>query len=75
MSRFLRERLGLTQERLASWLGISRIALAHAESGRRGLPLGSALNKARLTLAALGQVNPQPGGAASPAPPPLSPRP
>lgn len=76
MSSFLRERLGLTQERLASWLGISRISLAHSEGGRRGLPLGSGIKEARLTMAVLGKVLDiaQPD-ASPPAPPPLPPPP
>ncbi len=79
MSTFVRDHFGLTQERLASWLGVSRISLAHAEGGRRGLPPGSGVNDARLMLAAMGKVldltQPEPpaGAPPPPLPPPLPP--
>lgn len=74
MSSFLRERLGLTQERLASWLGATRATLAAAEAGRRRLPLGVGFQESRLIMAVLGRVlnHTQPDD--SPAgPPPLPP--
>lgn len=72
MSDFIRDFLGLTQERLASWLGVNRTTLASSETGRRSLPLGHGMASARLTLATLGKV-PQGVGEPLPAPPPLPP--
>ncbi len=65
MASFVREHLGITQERLASWVGVSRVALALAEGGSRGLPLGRGLREVRLTLATLGQLL-RPDGPAEP---------
>ncbi len=62
--------LGLTQEKLARWLGIPRASLALAETGRQPLPLGVWLQDARLDMARLGLVL-DPAGTTSPAPPPL----
>ena len=72
MSSYLRDKFGLTQERLASWLGVGRGAVAMAESGLRTLPLGAGVQEARLALALLGKVY-APGApdGALPAPPPL----
>ena len=72
MSDFVRDRLGLTQERLASWLGVNRTTLASSETGRRSLPLAHGVADARLTLAVLGRVLGE-AGATTPAPPPLPP--
>ncbi|MCR5889605.1 hypothetical protein LRS06_17865 [Hymenobacter sp. J193] len=70
MSKELRACLGLTQELLASWLGIPRVSLALAERGSQGLPIGTGVQEARLLLATLGQVL-QPDGTTQPAPPSL----
>jgi DNA-binding XRE family transcriptional regulator len=72
MSSYLRQKLGLTQERLASWLGVGRGAVAMSESGQRHLPLSASVQEARLTLALLGKVY-APGApdGVLPAPPPL----
>lgn len=72
MSSYLRDKFGLTQERLASWLGVGRGAVAMAESGLRTLPLGAGVQEARLALASVGKVY-APGApdSALPAPPPL----
>ena len=72
MASYIREFFGLTQERLASWLGVNRVALAQSESGQRNLPPGRGVQDARLTLAALGKVVVL-GGGTAPAPPPLPP--
>ena len=56
MSKYLREHFGLTQERMASWLGINRVVLAQAEAGQRSIPLKAALQASRLTLATMGQA-------------------
>ncbi|WP_400190339.1 hypothetical protein [Hymenobacter sp. B81] len=67
----LRAVFGLTQQRLASWLGLSRAALSMAEAGQRGLPQASRLRRIRLDLAQSGLV-PGAGGVAlppQPAPP------
>ena len=56
MANSLRDLLGLSQQRLASWLHIDRTALAHAEANRRGLPLGKEMQDTRLSLAAHGKV-------------------
>ena len=66
-----RDYFSLTQERLASWLGIDRTQLAHLESGRRGLSSAAAWQSIRLDWARLGQV-PDGAGGSAPAPPPLS---
>jgi DNA-binding XRE family transcriptional regulator len=72
MSSYLRDKFGLTQERLASWLGVGRGALAMSESGQRTLPINSGVQEARLVLASLGRVyNPTAPAEAQPAPPPL----
>lgn len=71
---FNRALFGLTQQRLASWLGITRDTLAQVESKDRSLPLGRWLQDARLTLAARGQVL-RPDGTSYPGPPPLPPPP
>ncbi|AMR27193.1 hypothetical protein A0257_08845 [Hymenobacter psoromatis] len=63
-----RDYFGLTQERLASWLGIDRTQLAHLESGRRGLPLAAIQQSIRLDWARLGRV-PDGAGGSVPAPP------
>jgi hypothetical protein len=77
MSSYLREKFGLTQERLASWLGTKRGVVAMAEGGQRSLPSGAAVQEARLVLASLGKVlTPGAPDNALPAPPPLpTPRP
>lgn len=68
----MRERLGLTQERLASWLGTTRAILAQMEIGRGGLPLESGMAYARLALAMQGVVpDPEGAGPPQPAPAPL----
>ncbi|GAB2940712.1 hypothetical protein GCM10027048_01370 [Hymenobacter coalescens] len=72
MSDFIRNHFGITQERLASWLGVNRVAVAQAESGQRSLPLKHGLQEARLALAAMGQLL-NPDGTAQPAPPALPP--
>jgi DNA-binding XRE family transcriptional regulator len=74
MDTFNRDHLGLTQERLASWLGANRATLAAAETGRRRLPPGLGLQDARLTLAIMGRVLTymQPDNSPA-APPPLPP--
>lgn len=69
MSEFIREHFGLTQERLALWLGVSRTVVAHAEGGRRNLPLDRSTQEGRLMLAAMGQLlTPDRVTAAVPAP-------
>jgi transcriptional regulator with XRE-family HTH domain len=70
MSSFLRDRLGLTQERLASWLGVNRGTVAMSETGRRSLPTDQWFLDARLSLAAMGKVL-NLGEEVKPAPPPL----
>lgn len=70
MSEFVRDLLGLTQERLASWLGVNRTTLASSESGHRSLPSRYGVADARLTLAVLGKVLGDAGATAA-APPPL----
>lgn len=70
MADFIREKLGLTQERVAAWLGTSRAAVSMAEAGQRGLPTRHGIQSARLTLAALGKVLAM-AGEPTPAPPPL----
>ncbi|GAA4384063.1 hypothetical protein [Hymenobacter koreensis] len=70
MADYTRDYFGLTQERLASWLGVERSVLAHAEIGRRPLPPGYWQQEARLLQARFGLVL-QVQGTTSPAPPPL----
>ena len=72
MARFVREHFGLTQERLASWLGVNRVVLAQAEGGSRSLPLRDGLLEPRLTLAALGKLL-HPDGTSAPGLAPLPP--
>ena len=72
MSDSVRDYFGLTQERLASWLGVNRTTLAMAETGRRSLPLGVGLQQSRLEFAKLNLVYDGEGHTA-PAPPPLPP--
>ncbi|TGE24884.1 XRE family transcriptional regulator [Hymenobacter aquaticus] len=69
MADEIRQKLGLTQELMSSWLGVSRVRVAQAESGQRSLPLGRAVQLVRLTLATLGLVYDPAGN--RPAPPPL----
>ncbi|WP_400191326.1 hypothetical protein [Hymenobacter sp. B81] len=74
MKNDLRDQLGLTQQSLASWLGIPRSSLALAERGRQSLPLsGDFLAQGRLQLAIQGQVYDPATGTTFPAPPPLPP--
>ena len=72
-----RVHFGLTQEQLASWLGIPRSSIALAERGHQALPLHERWQRSlRLDLAALGLgLNPAGGPpvAAEPPPPPLPP--
>ena len=70
MADHTRKHFNLTQERLASWLGMNRTSLALSETRQRDLPLGFGVQLARLELAALGQVLGE-KGTTSPAPPPL----
>ncbi|GAA4037979.1 hypothetical protein GCM10022409_24090 [Hymenobacter glaciei] len=73
MADSLRKYFGLTQERLAAWLGVHRVVLAQAETGQRRLPLGPSqqgIPDVRLSLAKQGLLM-QPGQSAEPAPPPL----
>ena len=74
MAKNLREQFALTQERLANWLGINRTTLALVETGQRTMPLGTAVQDVRLTLAGMGLIL-EHEGATSPAPPPLPPPP
>ena len=70
MADFIREHFGLTQERLASWLGVNRVVVAQAESGQRGIPLSSGMQEPRLALAAMGKLlNPDGTAQASDLPP------
>jgi len=72
MSTYLREKFGLTQERLASWLGVGRGTVAMSEGGQRNLPGGAGVQQARLVLASLGKVyDPTAPESARPAPAPL----
>jgi len=70
---------GLTQQRLADWLGLSLSAVAMAEANRRGLAGGVAVSvqAVRLSVARLGEVFNVPGELPRtlPAPPPLPPPP
>jgi len=70
MPSSLRDQFGLTQERLAAWLGVNRGTVAMAEGGQRNLPAGRWLLDARIELAALGLMF-TPGEPTVPAPPPL----
>ena len=70
MSSSLRDKFGLTQERLASWLGVNRGTVAMSETGQRSLPTSQWFLDIRLELAALGKLF-IPGQAVGPAPPPL----
>ncbi len=73
MPDYLRDLFGLTQERLASWLGVSRgtIAMSEGRSGR-GMPGANWQNNLRLLWAAQGKVyDPATPDAQAPAPPPL----
>ncbi len=66
--------LGLTQQRLASWLGVTRETLAQVESKGRSLPHDHWLPDGRLMLAVRGKVL-RPDGTSYPGPPPLPPPP
>lgn len=70
MSSSLRDKFGLTQERLASWLGVNRGTVAMSETSQRSLPTSQWFLDTRLELAALGLSFSldQPIG---PAPPPI----
>ena len=68
-----RAHLALTQQMLATWLGIPRSSVALAETGYQSMPPNTGLQDARLVLATLGLV-PHPTGAPPPPPaPPLLP--
>ncbi|UOQ70328.1 hypothetical protein [Hymenobacter cellulosilyticus] len=71
MADEIRAKLGLSQEMMGSWLGISRNSVALAEGVHRSWPLGTASQLIRLTLATLGLVYDPAGN--RPAPPPLPP--
>jgi DNA-binding XRE family transcriptional regulator len=71
MADDIRRKLGLTQEMMAGWLGISRISVALAEGVHRPMPMSTAVQAARLALATYGQVYGPAGN--RPAPPPLPP--
>ncbi len=75
----IRLRLGLTQERLAYWLGIGRSSVALAERGRQFPTMGTtpAVQSGRLYCAARGRVYDPAGGdtAAPPAQPAPGPAP
>lgn len=66
----LRRQLGLTQEMMASWLGVGRSSLALAERQRQSLTLTTGVQATRLLLAARGLVYDGAGGS-FPAPPAL----
>ena len=70
MASYLRDKFGLTQERLAAWLGVNRGTIAMSESGQRSLPTNQWLLDARLEMATLGLVL-NPGQETGPALPPL----
>ena len=72
MAHNFRTHFGLTQERLAAWLGINRTSLALFETGQRNLPLSVGFQYARLSLAAAGLVLRE-DGTPAPTPPPLPP--
>jgi DNA-binding XRE family transcriptional regulator len=71
MASSLRDFFGLTQERLAAWLGVSRVILAQSESGQRALPMASSRQDVRLTLAMHGQALVLSSSTVQPAPLPL----
>ena len=78
MSDFLRDKFGLTQERLAAWLGVNRTTVALSETGQRGLPANRWMLDVRLALAAQGLVFDPAGGTLPVLPlpgPPPDPRP
>ena len=75
MLSFLRDHFGITQERLASWLGTSRGTVAMSETGGRNLPALHALQEARLILAASGKVLGAHGETSTAAPLPSLPSP
>ena len=54
MEDSIRDRLKLSQERLAGWLGTSRSALAMAEAGHRLYPRTNAIQEIRLHLSVQG---------------------
>jgi len=70
MAALVRTLLGLTQERLAQWLGVARATVALAERGHQPLPPATYVQDARLRLAHRGLVYVE-GGDPLPAPPPL----
>ena len=73
MSHSLRETFGLTQDRLAAWLGVGRVAVAQSEGGQRGLPLNAGMQQVRLMMASLGKtfdLAPAAGVPPPPSPPP-----
>ncbi|GAA3930237.1 hypothetical protein [Hymenobacter algoricola] len=72
MADSIRTQLGLTQERMADWLGMSRVSVTLAEQGHRSLPHSAALQEGRLSFARLGRVL-DATGQTRPAPPPLPP--
>ena len=70
----LRTYFGLTQEMMASWLGVPRTSLALAERGHQSLTPTTGVQEARLSLAAQGLVYGD-AGDSFPAPPALLPPP
>lgn len=75
MADTIRKEFNLTQQQLASWLGVNRTTLALVETGRRSMPLQVGSRQGiRLDLAALGLVM-DVAGATRPAPAPLPPPP
>ncbi|WP_035567065.1 hypothetical protein [Hymenobacter sp. IS2118] len=56
MSSALRDQFGLTQERLASWLGVNRGTVAMSETGQRRLPTDQWHLELRLALASAGKM-------------------
>ena len=70
MAATIRTQFGITQERMADWLGMSRVSVTLAEQGQRSLPHSAALQEGRLTFARLGRVL-DASGQTQPAPPPL----
>lgn len=70
MSSTLRDQFGLTQERLASWLGVNRGTVAMSETSQRNLPADQWLLEIRLVLASMGKMF-VPGQSPEPGPPPL----
>jgi DNA-binding XRE family transcriptional regulator len=69
-----RQHFGLTQERLAQWLGVARSTIAGAENGHRSWPVGKGLQNMRLSAAALGFAA-DPAGGLAPLLPALPPPP